>query len=65
MNRLEKWIWLDDNIYPQCQKTKISGFLTTDDDLLTVAEFSKTYIFGKEIKELKIRFSGDTTYQLY
>lgn len=62
---LEKWIWLDDEKYPDCQNTVYSGFLQNDDTPYTVAEFFKEYNFDKKIKSINIRFSGDTTFQLY
>lgn len=60
----EKWIWLPADKYPEHQTTKYSGFLSGDESYC-VAEFARKYEFGKKIKRVALRFSGDTEFQLY
>lgn len=61
----EKWIWLDPQKYPAAQNTRYSGCQHDVDCNYTVAEFTKQYRFGKKIRQLDLRFSGDTAFQLY
>lgn len=61
----EKWIWLPKDKYPQFQTTVYSGFNDKKNGNYTVAEFKKTYFFDKEIASAKLRFSADTSLQLY
>ncbi len=61
----EKWIWLPKDKYPQSQTTIYSGFNDKRNGNYTVAEFQKTYRFDKEIASVELRFSGDTSFQLF
>ena len=62
----ETWIWLPESLYPQRQTTRICGWEgDREKSNYSVAEFVKTYTFEKEIAFLRLRFSGDTTFDLY
>lgn len=61
----EKWIWLDDCIYPEFQHCRISPMQSKKDDTYAVAEFMKDYLFSKEISTVRLRVSGDTAFELY
>lgn len=62
----ETWIWLPQEIYPERQTTRICAFDGKEDiGHYSVAEFIKSYVFDKEIKRVDLRFSGDTTFDLY
>ena len=61
----EKWIWLPETIYPDCQKTNLSGFADKEAGNYTVAEFLKAYTFKKVIRSVSLRFCGDTEYRLW
>ncbi len=63
MNLPEKWIWLSDKLYPDNQTTNICGFFPQIN--YTVAEFKKEYSFNQKIKEVFLRFSGDTAFEIY
>ncbi len=66
MPTIEKWIWVDPVKYPDKQKSHPSGckdFLP--DEKYAVAEFKKTYEFDTEVKSVKLRFSGDTAFDLF
>ncbi len=63
MNLPEKWIWLNKDFYPNNQTTNICGF--EDKINYTVAEFKKEYSFKQNVKEINLRFSGDTAFDLY
>ena len=65
MEPLEKWIWLDQQRYPNRQSTVYSGFLDKADGCYTVAEFTRRYEFDKVIASVRLRFSGDTEFTLY
>lgn len=62
----ETWIWLPEDRYPQRQTTRICSFDGHwDEGHYTVAEFTRDYSFDKEIASVVLRFSGDTTFDLY
>ena len=63
MHLPERWIWLDNTLWPESQATGCSGF--TKNNNHAVAEFKKTYAFPQTVKELRLRFSGDTAFRLY
>lgn len=65
MHNLEKWIWLPKEQYPNNQTTNYSAFQNQDEGNYTVAEFKRIYQFDKKITSVKLRFSGDTEYQLF
>lgn len=65
MRMPEKWIWLPAEKYPKYQTTKYSGLVSGCEESYSVAEFSRTYKFPKNIKCAVLRFSGDTEFQLY
>lgn len=66
MRHSEKWIWLPRERYPQCQTTAFSGLIDRSPDLnYTVAEFSRQYTFSKTVRSARLRFSGDTVFQLF
>ena len=61
----EKWIWLSEKLYPQFQNTNFSVMSGKDECNYCVAEFSKEYAFDKKVKEIHLRFSGDTSFEIY
>lgn len=66
MATIEKWIWVDPEIYPDRQKCKVAGLEgNLPNERYTVAEFKKTYEFDAEVKSIKLKFSGDTAFELF
>lgn len=65
MNMTENWIWLPEDKYPESQVTRYSCFDHTKLNNFAVADFKKIYEFDKKIKNVQIRFCGDTEYHLY
>lgn len=66
MPTVEKWIWVDPEKYPDKQKTRPSGCMQfLPDEKYAVAEFKRKYEFDTEIKSVKLRFSGDTAFDLF
>ena len=61
----ETWIWLPEALYPDCQTTIYSGFCDKTEGNYTVAELVRDYAFDKEIASVRLRFSGDTVFQLF
>lgn len=61
----ETWIWLDDEIYPECQSNHYSGLMPELNYNYAVAEFKKTYTFEKRINYISLLFSGDTAFEIY
>ena len=62
----ETWIWLPEDRYPQRQTTRICAFEGHwEEGHYSVAEFKRDYPFDKEIASVVLRFSGDTTFDLY
>ena len=65
MAHTEQWIWLPQEIYPDNQLTNLSGFEDKSKGNFTVAEFKKELSFTKKIVKAELRFSADTSFQLY
>lgn len=65
MKHSEKWIWLPKSSYPENQTTVYSGFDETSENQYCVAEFKRKYFFDQEVVSAKLRFSGDTLFQLF
>ena len=65
MKHSEKWIWLPKSSYPDSQTTVCSGFEEASGNEYCVAEFKRSYFFDKNIVCAKLRFSGDTLFQLF
>ncbi len=65
MKNIEQWIWLDSELYPEFQKCRCTTFDKDGDKTYCVAEFKKTIKSERNIKNAKIRISGDTVYELY
>ena len=61
----DKWIWLPRHKYPNNQTTIYSILADNGGGNFTVAEFKRSYSFKKEVRSLKLRFSGDTDFRLY
>ena len=61
----ENWIWLPEDKYPDRQTCCYNDLWNDHFGRYTVAEFKKEYRFDKTIKSAKLRFSGDTSFQLY
>ena len=49
----DKWIWLPVSVYPDNQTTRYDAFSGNGEDSFTVAEFTKTYDFGKKIENVR------------
>ena len=66
MEHREQWIWLPESQYPANQSTT---FYTPppdgDEGHYTVAEFQRRYAFTQRVVSARLRFSGDTAFQLY
>ena len=65
MNHIEQWIWLPKDIYKNEHSTVYSGFNKDKADNYTVAEFKRTYTFSQKVVRARLRFSGDTAFQLF
>ena len=65
MNHSEQWIWLPSRLYPQNQATTCYTPQPEAAGHYTVAEFLKSYSFGQEVTSARLRFSGDTVFQLF
>ncbi len=61
----ENWIWLPEDKYPDRQTCCYNDLGENRCGKYTVAEFKKEYKFDKKVKSAKLRFSGDTSFQLY
>lgn len=61
----ENWIWLPEDKYPDRQTCCCSEVGADCSGKYTVAEFKKEYKYDKRIKSARLRFSGDTSFQLY
>ncbi len=62
------WIWLDEIKYPEYQKNLFNTLYDCDCKEISkyaVADFSKTFSFGKNIKSAKLRVSADNEYILF
>lgn len=64
---LEQWIWLPEETYPDNQTTTLTCMHGDQkkDGHYTAASFHRLYTFGKPIKSVYIRTSGDTFFRLY
>lgn len=65
MKHIEQWIWLPEKIYKNAQTTYYSPLSAKDNNNYTVAEFKRDYIFPQKITSASLRFSGDTSFQLF
>ena len=65
MRHTEKWIWLPEAEYPEDQRTVYSAPRNETDARYAVAEFRKEYVFSRPVAAARLRFSGDTAFQLY
>ncbi len=65
MNHSEQWIWLPRRLYPLNQTT--TCYVPPDEAAghYTVAEFLKSFSFGQAVVSARLRFSGDTVFQLF
>ncbi len=62
------WIWLDEKYYPEYQNNKFNTLYDCDNKEIckyAVADFSKSFSFGKQIKSVNIRISADNEYILF
>ena len=64
MMKTNKWIWLDPELYPDYQSTRMTP-VSGSTGSYTVAEFSRKYVFESEPVSMKLRFSADTVARLY
>lgn len=60
-----KPIWLDENLYPNYQKTFCTVFADKVGYNFCVAEFMRTYSFEKRVQKMRISVSADTKFQLW
>ncbi len=66
MNKNAKWIWLDEEIYPQCQKSELTFFDEERKEYAyTVAEFKILKKYEKKIVRAEIDISADVKFWLY
>lgn len=70
MRELEKWIWLDREKHPDAQTTVFHPCAFSAEETAlrgnyTVAEFTRTYRFDKRVKSARLRFDGDTTFDVW
>ena len=66
MRPVEKWIWLPETEYPGVQTTRYSWQAPENPEPeFAVAAFWKEYRFDKEIRQVHLRFSGDTAFALF
>lgn len=61
----QPWIWLPAAAYPQYQTTRPSAFAPLPEDGYCVAEFHKSFSFPQAVTCVRLRFSGDTAFQLF
>ena len=60
------WIWLNDEIYPQNQKSFYTLFCEEKRKIdFSLVEFKKELNFEKKIKKVEIDVSADTKFWLY
>ena len=63
------WIWLNENTYPEFQKNFVNINETPAEERekynYCVAEFKKSFSFGKKIKSIKAKVSADSFYHFY
>ncbi len=69
MRPIENWIWLPRERYPESQTTYYHVEAVPESKWeecghYTVAEFTRTYSFGKKVTRADLRFSGDTEFDL-
>ena len=65
MKHIENWIWLPKEKYKNDQTTVLSSFSEEKTKNYAVAEFEKSYEFSQKVIRADLRFSGDTSFQLY
>lgn len=70
MRNLEKWIWLDDEIYGNYQTTIFHPDACLPQQRESsgnycVAEFKRKYVFPQKVKAIQLRFSGDTSFDVW
>ena len=66
MRPVEHWIWLPEELYPGNQTTRYSILAKKRTQTnFTVASFRRQYDFGKAIRSVELRFSGDTAFALF
>ncbi|MBQ8408950.1 MAG: hypothetical protein IJY39_08810 [Clostridia bacterium] len=63
IKHMEKWIWLPCEKYPEHQTTP--SYSCDGSGKVTVAEFKREYRYEKRVVSAALRFSGDTTFELY
>ena len=61
----DNWIWLDEEIYPESQKSPYTGNWGASAENDTVVEFSKSLMLEKEIDYIHLIYSADALIQLY
>ena len=62
---MAKWIWLNQQDYPEIQTTFCTQFCDKDGYSYAVADFFRTYTFQKRVIKASITVSGDTKFRLW
>ena len=62
--KTDKWIWLDPELYPDYQSTRLTPFSGSSESY-SLVEFKKKYTFDLEPVSMKLCFSADTVARLY
>lgn len=62
---MAKWIWLNQQDYPEIQTTFCTQFCDKDGYSYAVADFFRTYTFQKRVIKANITVSGDTKFRLW
>jgi len=65
MRATEQWIWLDPKNYPERQQTLQTRNPNPPEGRYAVVEFRREYRFDAEVESAALRFSGDSSFQLY
>ena len=65
MTHAEPWIWLNKDLYPEDQHTLYNAHGDISKGRFAVAEFFREYEFPQTAVSARLRFSGDTLFQLY
>ncbi len=62
---MAKWIWLNEQDYPDIQSTFCTQFCSAEGYTYAVADFLRTFEFQKQIEKAEITVSGDTKFRLW
>ena len=65
MNSYEQWIWVPETLYPDRRKSAFNDMSEKKADPYAVAEFKREYRFDADVQALRVKVSGDASFQLY